>query len=209
VSEEPRDPDAGADAGPADEHGSGGSLRGLDLARDALAAARARALASGVRPGSPAGAPGSTGDRRRAGTGRRTSWAARHDPDEQIRSGPGPDERDPQSVGSTIERLTAEHGWSTELAVGGVLGRWEHVVGADVAAHCSPEAFDDGVLVVRTDSTAWATQVRLLAPTLVRRLAEELGHDVVRRVVVRGPAAPSWRKGGLHVRGRGPRDTYG
>ena len=28
-------------------------------------------------------------------------------------------------------------------------------------------------------------------------------------VVVRGPGAPSWKRGRLAVRGRGPRDTYG
>jgi predicted nucleic acid-binding Zn ribbon protein len=69
--------------------------------------------------------------------------------------------------------------------------------------------FRDGVQDVRADSTAWATQVRLLVPTLLRRLAEELGEGVVEQVQVRGPAAPSWRKGPRSVRGQGPRDTYG
>jgi predicted nucleic acid-binding Zn ribbon protein len=84
------------------------------------------------------------------------------------------------------------------------------VVGADVAAHCRPESFEDGVLVVAAVSTAWATQVRLLAPALLRRLAEEVGEGTVTRVVVRGPTAPSWRRG-LRVApgGQGPRDTYG
>ena len=72
-----------------------------------------------------------------------------------------------------------------------------------------PLAFDDGELVVGADSTAWATQIRLLAPTLLARLAEELGAGVVTAVTVRGPSAPSWKKGLLAVRGRGPRDTYG
>ena len=62
---------------------------------------------------------------------------------------------------------------------------------------------------MQADSTAWATQLRLLAPTLVRRLAEELGAGTVDRGD--GPAgrAPSWKRGRLQVRGRGPRDTYG
>jgi predicted nucleic acid-binding Zn ribbon protein len=62
---------------------------------------------------------------------------------------------------------------------------------------------------VAADSTAWATQLRLLAPSLVRRLAEDLGGETVRRVTVQGPSAPSWKRGKLRVRGRGPRDTYG
>ena len=36
-----------------------------------------------------------------------------------------------------------------------------------------------------------------------------LGDDVVKQVQVRGPAAPSWRRGARRVSGRGPRDTYG
>jgi predicted nucleic acid-binding Zn ribbon protein len=63
---------------------------------------------------------------------------------------------------------------------------------------------------VRTDSTAWATQLRLLAPTVVRRLNEELGHGTVTAIDVQGPHGPSWKKGRLTSRdGRGPRDTYG
>ena len=91
-----------------------------------------------------------------------------------------------------------------------VFGRWPELVGADVAAHTTPEAFADGKLVVRTDSTAWAVQLRLLAPTVVRRLNEELGHGTVTLIEVLGPHGPSWKKGRLTSRdGRGPRDTYG
>ena len=79
-----------------------------------------------------------------------------------------------------------------------------------MAGHCTPESFADGRLVVRTDSTAWATQLRLLAPSLVRRLNEELGHGTVTVIEVLGPHLPTWRKGPRSVRdGRGPRDTYG
>ena len=43
-----------------------------------------------------------------------------------------------------------------------MFGRWDQLVGADVAAHTRPERFSDGELVVIADSAAWATQVRLL-----------------------------------------------
>ena len=44
------------------------------------------------------------------------------------------------------------------------------------------------------DSTAWATQVRLLAAQLVRRLNAELGDGTVQRVKVRGPASAQARR---------------
>ncbi len=92
----------------------------------------------------------------------------------------------------------------------GVFARWPELVGAEVADHCTPESFTDGKLVVRTDSTAWATQLKLLAPAVVRRLNEELGHGTVTLLEVVGPHLPYWKKGPRSTRdGRGPRDTYG
>ena len=104
----------------------------------------------------------------------------------------------------------SEQGWGTDVRVHGVFSRWDAIVGREVAQHCLPEAFDDGTLRVRTDSTAWATQMRLLAPTVVRRLNEELGDGTVQLIDVQGPHGPSWKRGLRSVRdGRGPRDTYG
>ena len=125
-------------------------------------------------------------------------------------SGAHPDERDPQTIDTTLGRLVADQGWAMDLRVHGVFGRWPEIVGEEVAQHCTPTSYDDGKLVVRTDSTAWATQLRMLAPTLVRRLNEELGHGSVTLIEVEGPNLPHWKKGRLSSRdGRGPRDTYG
>ena len=161
---------------------------GLDLAR-ALTRAVARI--------------GGTPARRRSKRPRRTNEKGRV-------SGAHPDERDPQTLDSTLSRLVGDHGWDLSLRVHGVFGRWAQIVGAEIAQHCDPESFADGKLVVRTDSTAWATQLKLLAPTLVRRLNEELGHGTVTVIEVLGPNGPTWKKGRRSIRGaRGPRDTYG
>jgi predicted nucleic acid-binding Zn ribbon protein len=127
-----------------------------------------------------------------------------------LSSGARPDDRDPQLLTSVLGRLMRDQGWEVDVAVHGVMTRWPSIVGAEMAQHCNPESYTDTELTVRTDSTAWATQVRLLAPELVRRLNAELGDGTVTRVNVQGPNAPSWRKGPRTVRGgRGPRDTYG
>lgn len=125
-------------------------------------------------------------------------------------TGSHPDERDPQLLDTTLGRLVEDHGWELDLRVHGVFGRWTEMVGPEIGAHSTPETFADGTLVVRTDATAWATQLKLLAPTVVRRLNEELGHGTVLVIEVLGPRGPSWKKGPRSVRdGRGPRDTYG
>jgi predicted nucleic acid-binding Zn ribbon protein len=159
---------------------------GLDLAKSASRAAAAS-------PGTPA--------RKKPGPRRRTFTRS---------SGARPDDRDPQLLDDAMGRLIAHHGGELDLKVQGVFGRWAELVGQEVADHCTPETFADGKLVVRTDSTAWATQLKLLAPTVVRRLNEELGHGTVTVIDVLPPHGPSWKKGPRSVRdGRGPRDTYG
>ena len=125
-------------------------------------------------------------------------------------SGAGPDDRDPQRLGAAVERLVESKGWTTEVNVRSLLARWPALVGPVNAAHSQPESYADTVLTVRADSTAWATQLRLLAPQLVALLNRTLGDGTVTRVSVKGPDAPSWKRGRLSVRdGRGPRDTYG
>jgi len=166
---------------------------GTDLARALLARAQSEQRAR------PARSRGRTNRRYSAGRGGASStW-----------SGPDSDERDPQPLDTAVDRLVDEHGWGEDIAVHAVIARWDQIVGPDVAAHVKTERYEDGELTVRAESTAWATQVKLLAPNLVRRLNEEIGHGSVTRVVVLGPHAPSWHKGPRTVRGRGPRDTYG
>lgn len=159
---------------------------GPDLVRRALAEARAAARAKGLAPG---GGPRSAV--RRQGP-RRTG-----------------DGRDPVRFGEAIAKLVAERGWQDTTTAAGVLANWAQVVGPEIADHCQPVSLVDGELVLVAESTAWATQLRLLTKTLVARVREHAGEGVVSKVVVRGPAQPDWRKGPRRVQGRGPRDTYG
>jgi predicted nucleic acid-binding Zn ribbon protein len=193
------------------------------LAAEALADAKADARARGER------APGGefAAERKRRGD---PAAPARHQPDTggpggtsgtggTAARGGGPPGRvgraarrrreDPQPLGAAIGGLLDDQGWRTAAAVGSVFGRWEQIVGAALAAHTRPGGFTDGELLVIADSTAWATQVRLLRAQLIRRLNTELGDGTVTGVKVRGPAPPR-QQGQWRVRDtRGPRDDYG
>jgi predicted nucleic acid-binding Zn ribbon protein len=161
-------------------------LSGIDLARATLARAREEARARNVaRP------EGARKRRPAAGAGRRRE------------SG------EPELLGETMARLLVDKGWDAPAAAVGVTQRWGEIAGADLADHCKPDKFEDGVLSLVAESTAWATQVRLLVPALHRRMEAVIGKGVVTRIEVRGPTRPDWRRGPLRVRGAGPRDTYG
>ncbi|MFC7217167.1 DUF721 domain-containing protein [Streptomyces polyrhachis] len=162
---------------------------GVDLARVALRAAREQARARGAE----------AVQRKQARRG-------------GLRSGARSDGRDPLSLGAAVNRLIAERGWEAPAAVGGVMGRWPQLVGPEVAQHCAPDSYDEEerVLVVRCDATAWATQLRLLVPQLLRRLNDDLGPGTVRFIKVLGPGGPPQRYGRLRAPGsQGPGDTYG
>jgi predicted nucleic acid-binding Zn ribbon protein len=171
-----------------------GGPTGIDLVRRTLEEARAAARAQGKDAGRGRGAPPAP----RRVAGRRRSW-----------SGPGPDTRDPQPLGRLARDLAKKRGWSTQVAEGTVLGHWASVVGHQIADHAAPTALNDGVLSVAAESTAWATQLRMVQAQILAKIAAAVGNGVVTSLKITGPAAPSWRKGPRHIAGRGPRDTYG
>lgn len=125
------------------------------------------------------------------------------------RAAASPGGNDPVPLGEVLKEVVDEQGWSTQLTVHHLLGRWPALVGPVNAAHSTPEGYADKVLTVRAESSTWATSLRQIAPRLVAILNEQLGQGTVERVVVIGPEAPSWKKGRRSVPGRGPRDTYG
>lgn len=169
-------------------------LKGMDLVRRTLEEARGAARSQGKDVGR--GRTSST--KSVPARGSRRKW-----------SGPGPDSRDPQTLGSATSELAKSRGWSTRVAEGSVFGKWATVVGEQIAEHANPSALRDGVLTVEAESTAWATQLRMVQPQLLAKIAAAVGDGVVTSLKIVGPAAPTWRKGKYNVPGRGPRDTYG
>lgn len=186
---QPPDPESGdAESFPLEPH----DPTGLDLASEI---ARQTARNAPLLP--PVAPPTSSTKRRRGRF-------------EEQRSGARPDDRDPQRLGNVLNQVSNRRGWVKRISLSTVLRNWAGLVGADNAEHSQPVNFEDGVLTVQCDSTAWATGMKFSAAALVARLNKELGEQTVKRIDIRAPNQPSWKKGRRSVRdGRGPRDTYG
>ena len=90
-----------------------------------------------------------------------------------------------------------------------MFAQWADVVGEQIAEHAQPASLRDGILSVTAESTAWATQLRMVQSQLLAKIAAAVGDGVVTSLRITGPSTPSWRKGPRHISGRGPRDTYG
>ncbi|MFT4245816.1 MAG: DciA family protein [Micrococcaceae bacterium] len=117
--------------------------------------------------------------------------------------------RDPQEIGNLIENIITDRGWKESIDIGNVFENWENFVGKTNAQFTKVQSFEAGILTVKCDSTARATQLRLMQYDFISKINERLGKELVRTIKFIGPNAPSWRKGIRHVSGRGPRDTYG
>jgi predicted nucleic acid-binding Zn ribbon protein len=165
-----------------------------DMAAGALESARA--IAAG-RPLTARSRIGQRGRRRRNASTAPTYSSARPDP------------RDPATIGAIVGKAVGDLGWVGPLAEARLMAQWASVVGPEIASHCQPISLTDGDLKISAESTAWATQLRLMTPQILGRITAELPHGIVRKISITGPVAPSWKHGPWSSRGRGVRDTYG
>lgn len=117
--------------------------------------------------------------------------------------------RDPHGIGDVMDSLATKLGWTSSLAKSDLLASWASIVGEETAEHSQPTGIDEGVLAVRCDSTAWATQLRLMRSQVTTSIAQRFPDAGIESVRFEGPSAPSWKRGPRSIPGRGPRDTYG
>jgi len=110
-----------------------------------------------------------------------------------------------------LERTLAAKGWSRRLKESEVIARWEDVAGARIAENAQPLRLEEGVLVVRAKTSTWASELSLLAPKLLERLAETFGAGLVTEVrVISGRARESGERALAPVRKTGsPRGRRG
>jgi predicted nucleic acid-binding Zn ribbon protein len=117
---------------------------------------------------------------------------------------------DPQSISDVLKNLIQDREWQSGIAEGNLFANWENIVGAEIAEHTEPIAILDGVLTIRTSSTAWATQLNLISNDVLLSLQASAPGALVEKLSIIGPQGPSWKRGIRTIRGaRGPRDTFG
>ena len=98
---------------------------------------------------------------------------------------PDPDGPSPRRVAEDLDVLVRRFGAPAGVAGTSVFTRWEEAVGSAVAAHAQPLSLRGTTLVVGVDGPAYATQLRMLTPQLLARLAEMAGPGSIEAVEVR------------------------
>jgi predicted nucleic acid-binding Zn ribbon protein len=117
--------------------------------------------------------------------------------------------RDPRSLGRALGEVLRDRGWTGTVSQSELFAAWDELVGPVTAEHAEPVDLRAGVLRVRCDSTAWATQLGLMRSRILSAISDRFPDAGVESIRFTGPDAPSWKRGPRSVPGRGPRDTYG
>lgn len=100
----------------------------------------------------------------------------------------------PNSLSKVLSEWIDHRGWHERLRDSQIHQQWPEIAGDEIAAHAEPVRLRGGVLVVRAQSGAWATQLRYLTPRLLERAQTVLGTDRVNRVQVVSGEADSQRR---------------
>ncbi len=116
---------------------------------------------------------------------------------------------DPQPLGDVLSKLIHDRQWKTGIAEGTLFSSWASIVGEQISQHTTPISLLDGVLTIRTSSTAWSTQLQLVAPDVLQSIQHSAPGALVDSLNILGPDGPSWKHGRRSIKGaQGPRDTY-
>lgn len=82
------------------------------------------------------------------------------------------------------------------VAAGAVFRDWRAIVGRHIADHAEPTSLRGGVLRVRADSPAWATEIGYLGEQIRAHVNDSAGRDLVAEVRVwTGPGSVPRRSG--------------
>lgn len=117
--------------------------------------------------------------------------------------------RDPCIIAEVFDKIVKDSGWRESINAVNIFSDWEKCVGTQNAKSTIPQSLNYGVLIVKCDSTARATQFRIMEYDFIAAINSKIEGKIVKKIKFIGPQAPSWRKGIRHIKGRGPRDTYG
>lgn len=104
--------------------------------------------------------------------------------------------RGPVRLGETLGAVVDRRRWGERLRGAAIHGRWSEIVGSELAQRCEPVRLAGGILVVRTASATWATQIGYLSGSILERAQAIVGEDLVREIrVTVGPLGNDARDG--------------
>ena len=93
------------------------------------------------------------------------------------------------SLGQLLEGVLANLDVRTRFREHLAVMAWPQIAGRVVASHSQAEAVRDGVLIVATDTAAWAQELQMRQRELLGMLAAQVGTGVIREIHFRSGKA--------------------
>lgn len=91
---------------------------------------------------------------------------------------------EPERLRDLLDDFGGRLGMGSPARVGKVWAHWRDIVGPAIADHADPTSLREGVLRVRADSPAWATEIGYLGTEIKDRINTAVGKDMVGEVRV-------------------------
>lgn len=90
--------------------------------------------------------------------------------------------QEPATLGDALRAVMARRGWDERLTGADAAGRWEQIVGPQLAVRCEPVRLAGGTLVIRAENQVWVTQLKYMLPQLRAKAEAVLGEGRVRDI---------------------------
>jgi len=89
----------------------------------------------------------------------------------------------PEPIGNIVAGWLGESGLADRVEQAAIIPEWAALVGRQIAAVTSPRSITaNGTLFVNVTTNAWANELSLLEPELLRSLNSKPGRTPVRRI---------------------------
>jgi len=89
----------------------------------------------------------------------------------------------PEAIGRIVAGWLGESGLAARVEQAAIIPEWASLVGRQIAAVTAPQSITaNGTLFVSVTTNAWANELSLLEPELLRSLNSKPGRTPVRRI---------------------------
>ncbi len=80
---------------------------------------------------------------------------------------------DAKSLGDIIKEFSKKDSVSDKLRSYEVVGEWEKIVGEPIARNTEISRVENGILYVRSASSAWRNELVFMKPAILKKIADE------------------------------------
>jgi predicted nucleic acid-binding Zn ribbon protein len=91
----------------------------------------------------------------------------------------------PETVKTLLDKLIETKGWEEKLDEAKLPDIWLEIVGEKIGKYAKTGKFENGILIIITESSTWRSELKLRSEELIGRLNEKLGKEVIKSLKIK------------------------